>query len=130
MDKKLMLKITDFGLARVIDPQQPLLTTRCGSEEYVAPEIVQGIGYDGRLTDTWALGVILFAMLVGYLPFSARDGVTLSQLFYQIMQASIRWPKDQVISDHAKQVVESLLQRQPEKRMPLIDIPAQPWFQL
>lgn len=106
-----------------------MLTTRCGSEEYVAPEIVQGLGYDGRLTDTWALGVILFSMLVGYLPFSARDGVSLSQVFYQIMQACVRWPKDQAISDHAKQVAESLLQRQPHKRIPLVDVPSLPWFQ-
>ncbi|ORZ12285.1 kinase-like domain-containing protein [Absidia repens] len=126
---QLKLKVSDFGLARVIDPKQPLLSTRCGSEEYAAPEIVQGIGYDGRLTDTWACGVILYAMLVSYLPFSARDGTSLSQLFYQIVQATIRWPKDQVISSHAKQVVSSLILRQPEKRMSLADIPSLPWFQ-
>ncbi|KAI8092738.1 kinase-like domain-containing protein [Halteromyces radiatus] len=125
---QLKLKITDFGLARVIDPEKPLLSTRCGSEEYAAPEIVQGIGYDGRLTDTWATGVILYALLVGYLPFSARDGSTTSQLFYQIIQASIRWPKDIDIPDQAKQVVNSLLHRQPDKRISLLDILSLPWF--
>ncbi|KAG5456893.1 MAG: kinase-like domain-containing protein, partial [Olpidium bornovanus] len=52
------LKVTDFGLARLFDPASPLLTTRCGSEEYAAPEIILGQPYDGRLTDAWALGVI------------------------------------------------------------------------
>ncbi|KAI8371680.1 kinase-like domain-containing protein, partial [Radiomyces spectabilis] len=56
------LKVTDFGLARVVDPASPMLQTRCGSEEYAAPEIVQNLGYDGRLTDTWALGIILYAL--------------------------------------------------------------------
>jgi serine/threonine protein kinase len=128
-DTKLKLKITDFGLARVIDPQNPLLTTRCGSEEYAAPEIVQGIGYDGRQTDTWALGVILYTMLVGHLPFTPRDGSSLSQLFYQIIQGIIRWPKDQIISDHAKQTVEAFLHRQPSKRIPLVDaFSSLPWL--
>ncbi|KAI9301414.1 kinase-like domain-containing protein [Cunninghamella echinulata] len=127
-DGELKLKITDFGLARVIDPQQPILTTRCGSEEYTAPEIVQGIGYDGRLTDLWALGIILFAMLTGYLPFASRDGSS-SSLFYQIMQAIVRWPKDIPISLQAKQVVQSILVRQPEKRKSLLSIQTLEWFQ-
>lgn len=132
-----ILKVTDFGLARVIDPDSPILTTRCGSEEYAAPEIVQSKGYDGRLTDTWALGIILYALLVGYLPFryDAIKGERVTQMFYRIVRAQVKWPKtwDQhpplAASTQAKQVVERILVRQPDQRIPLDDIGALPWFQ-
>lgn len=64
-----LLKLTDFGLSRFIDPNSPLLETRCGSEEYAAPELIIGKRYDGRKTDAWAMGVVLYALLTGCLPF-------------------------------------------------------------
>lgn len=64
-----LLKISDFGLSRFIDPLSPLLETRCGSEEYAAPELIIGKRYDGRKTDVWAMGVVLYALLSGSLPF-------------------------------------------------------------
>ncbi|KAE8265113.1 hypothetical protein A4X09_0g6762 [Tilletia walkeri] len=64
-----LLKLTDFGLSRFIDPATPHLETRCGSEEYAAPELIMGRRYDGRKTDAWALGVVGYALLTGSLPF-------------------------------------------------------------
>lgn len=64
-----LIKLTDFGLSRFIDPAQPLLTTRCGSESYAAPELVTGRSYDGRETDAWACGVVLYALATRRLPF-------------------------------------------------------------
>ena len=66
-----LVKLTDFGLARFIDPTNPLLTTRCGSEYYSAPEIIMAQPYDGRRTDAWACGVVLFALATRALPFDA-----------------------------------------------------------
>ncbi|KAI8148236.1 kinase-like domain-containing protein [Fennellomyces sp. T-0311] len=130
------LKVTDFGLARVIDPNDPILTTRCGSEEYAAPEIVQSMGYDGRQTDTWALGVILYALLVGYLPFmyNPGKGEKVSHLFYRIVSGDYKWPSDwnqhpeRAVSNEAKQVVDCILKRHPHKRIALADIETLPWF--
>ncbi|KAI9359146.1 kinase-like domain-containing protein [Pilaira anomala] len=124
------LKLTDFGLARVFDPENPILTTRCGSEEYAAPEIVQSLGYDGRLTDTWSFGIILYALLVGYLPFSynPRRGEKLSHLFHRIILAQVKWPKTDNISTGAKEVVNSILVRQPEKRIRLNQLDTLTWF--
>ncbi|ORZ24622.1 kinase-like domain-containing protein [Absidia repens] len=132
-----ILKVTDFGLARVIDPDSPILTTRCGSEEYAAPEIVQSKGYDGRQTDTWALGIILYSLLVGYLPFryDVSKGERVTQMFYRIVRAQIKWPKTWdhhhhlAISPEAKDVVERILVRQPELRLDLDNIDRLPWFQ-
>ncbi|THH20053.1 hypothetical protein EW146_g1241 [Bondarzewia mesenterica] len=107
-----LIKLTDFGLARAIDPSDPWLTTRCGSESYAAPELLvadhdeleeevhlsreptithrhrnkpdavssgkvaqrrEGT-YDGRETDAWALGVVLFALVTRRLPFDPVEG--------------------------------------------------------
>lgn len=68
-----IVTLTDLGLSRRIPdpPESPLLTTRCGSEDYAAPEILLGQPYDGRHTDAWALGVLLYALMEGRLPFDA-----------------------------------------------------------
>ncbi|KAF2721201.1 hypothetical protein K431DRAFT_294465 [Polychaeton citri CBS 116435] len=71
-----LVTLTDLGLSRRIPepPESPLLQTRCGSEDYAAPEILLGQPYDGRQTDAWALGVLLYALMEGRLPFDAPPG--------------------------------------------------------
>ncbi|KAI5362319.1 Putative serine/threonine-protein kinase, active [Septoria linicola] len=71
-----LITLTDLGLSRRIPapPEPPFLTTRCGSEDYAAPEILLGQPYDGRLTDGWALGVLLYALMEARLPFDAPPG--------------------------------------------------------
>jgi len=66
-----LITLTDFGLSRHVPqpPDSPLLTHRCGSADYAAPEVLLGQPYDGRETDAWALGVTLYALLEGRLPF-------------------------------------------------------------
>ncbi|KAK9234558.1 kinase-like domain-containing protein, partial [Lipomyces kononenkoae] len=66
---KAVTTLTDFGLSRHIDPENPTLTTRCGSEDYAPPELIMGQPYDGRQTDAWALGVLLYALMEGRFPF-------------------------------------------------------------
>ncbi|KAL2856221.1 kinase-like domain-containing protein [Aspergillus pseudodeflectus] len=71
-----VVTLSDLGLSRRIPepPESPLLQTRCGSEDYAAPEILMGQQYDGRSTDGWALGVLLYAMMESRLPFDAVPG--------------------------------------------------------
>ncbi|MCJ1438411.1 hypothetical protein MMC27_007799 [Xylographa pallens] len=71
-----IVTLTDLGLGRLIPkpPESPLLTTRCGSEDYAAPELLMGQEYDGRATDSWALGVLLYALMEGRLPFDPIPG--------------------------------------------------------
>ena len=71
-----VVTLTDLGLSRRIPepPESPLLTTRCGSEDYAAPELLMGQQYDGRQTDAWALGVLLYALIEGRLPFDPLPG--------------------------------------------------------
>ncbi|ODQ80420.1 hypothetical protein BABINDRAFT_161363 [Babjeviella inositovora NRRL Y-12698] len=70
-----LVTISDFGLSKHYLPAtDPPLTTRCGSDDYVAPEILMGVEYDGTLTDTWSMGVVLYALLENRLPFDPVAG--------------------------------------------------------
>ncbi|KAG8805380.1 hypothetical protein FRC19_006073 [Serendipita sp. 401] len=116
-----LVKLTDFGLARFIDPNQPMLDTRCGSESYAAPEIVMGSSYDGRQTDAWACGVVLYALAVRVLPFDPKgvDDVQGSRRRYlvRIAKCEYSWPEEaKLATDDLKKVVARLLVRDPAKR--------------
>ena len=69
-----LLTLTDLGLCKRIPrpPQSPMLEYACGSVDYAAPELLMQQPYDGRSTDMWALGVLLYAMMEGRLPFDLR----------------------------------------------------------
>lgn len=89
------VKLTDFGLSRFVNPASPLLATRCGSEEYAAPELIMGKMYDGRQTDAWALGVVLYAIVTGVMPFveSVSGGSRARKAYLlKIAKADFRWP--------------------------------------
>ncbi|KAF9979908.1 CBL-interacting serine/threonine-protein kinase 21 [Modicella reniformis] len=90
------VKLTDFGLAKVIEEDAPQLTTRCGSEDYAAPEIILGQSYDGREADIWSLGVVLYALLVGFLPFNMRPGMDRKSFLSMIAQAEFGFPGEKV----------------------------------
>ncbi|CAG8496120.1 14107_t:CDS:2 [Cetraspora pellucida] len=131
---KKCIKLTDFGLARFINPKAPLLTTRCGSEEYAAPELISASSYDGRKTDIWSLGIILYALLVGYLPFNQEVGKTRKQFFSKIIKADFKFPESKTadkrgtISEDAKDLVKKILQNIPERRPSLEEIKNHPWL--
>ncbi|KAF9359225.1 hypothetical protein BGX26_012832 [Mortierella sp. AD094] len=90
------VKLTDFGLAKVIEEDAPLLTTRCGSEDYASPEIILGQPYDGREADIWSLGVVLYALLVGFLPFNMRPGMGRKSFLSMIAHAEFGFPGEKV----------------------------------
>ncbi|KAJ9109249.1 hypothetical protein QFC21_000578 [Naganishia friedmannii] len=132
-----LVKLTDFGLARFIDPASPLLETRCGSESFAAPEIIMGMPYDGRDTDSWAVGVILFALVTCELPFDRShcegngtpafttragqlhspedDESSRRKQLMRIARGAYDWPRDKG-SEGVKRVVARLLVRDPARR--------------
>jgi len=63
-----VVTLTDLGLSRRVAPDEKL-ETRCGSDDYAAPEVIMGQPYDGRATDAWSLGVLLYALMESRLPF-------------------------------------------------------------
>jgi serine/threonine protein kinase len=68
LDEELNVKIADFGLS-CSSHDETMLSTPCGSPSYAPPEIIRGEPYDGLKSDMWNLGVILYELLSGYLPF-------------------------------------------------------------
>ncbi len=71
---KPLITLSDFGLSRHIESSKQLLTTRCGSPDYVPPELLLGQPYDGKQFDIWSLGVLLYAVMEGRLPFDPPPG--------------------------------------------------------
>jgi len=83
-----VLKVADFGLSNLIVDGQGFLTS-CGSPNYAAPEIIEGVLYDGAAADMWSCGVILYVLLNRSLPFEA-DSIT--GLFAQIRATKFEMP--------------------------------------
>ncbi|KAJ3220022.1 hypothetical protein HDU67_007755 [Dinochytrium kinnereticum] len=99
----LRIKLTDFGLAVVLpegvetNPSLALQEQRCGSEEYAAPEVILAQPYDPRRTDVWSLGVILFAMITGELPFSVEPGQRPKAMYHRIARVQYAFPNASLI---------------------------------
>ena len=112
------IKIIDFGLSSDSIEQQ-LLKTPCGSPSYASPEMVQGKKYNGRKTDCWSLGIILYAMLQGYLPFEDDNN---DVLFKKISLNEIKFSNKFEIGIDAKELILGLLIKDPDKRWNIEDI--------
>ena len=144
-----LVKLTDFGLARFIDPKNPMLATRCGSDAYAAPEIVTGSMYDGRKADAWACGVVLYALATRTLPFDRKvsstssphgyggvDGVGGARRSYlvRIAQGVYTWPEpgtsgNRLSTEGVQKVVGRLLVRDPAKRAWIWNVWDEEWME-
>ena len=82
------VKLVDFGLCNIIK-DGAFLKTSCGSPNYAAPEVIQGSHYCGPEIDIWSCGIILYAMLVGNLPF---EDPHIATLFAKIKTAKFQIP--------------------------------------
>jgi serine/threonine-protein kinase SIK3 len=83
-----MLQLADFGFSNQFT-EGCLLSTWCGSPPYAAPELFQGLKYDGPKADIWSLGVVLYVLVCGSLPF---DGRTLHDLRNVVIEGKFRIP--------------------------------------
>ena len=124
LTKEHLLKIIDFGLSNYFkDGQKLLLSTPCGSPCYASPEMVSGKKYNGIKIDIWSTGIILYAMLCGYLPFEDKDN---DVLFQKILECKLIIPK--YISKNAKDLMEKILVTDPEKRITIKEIKNHPFY--
>ncbi|OAA37851.1 Protein kinase-like domain protein [Metarhizium rileyi] len=90
-----VITLADLGLSRRIADDEKL-ETRCGSDDYAAPEVIMGQPYDGRATDAWSLGVLLYALLESRLPFDPHPGMSdahrmRSRTSHRIARVEWRW---------------------------------------
>ncbi len=122
LDKNKKIKIIDFGLSNYFDGIQKL-ETPCGSPCYASPEMVGGNKYNGFFIDIWATGIILFAMLCGYLPFEDDNN---DVLFKQILGGKIEYPNH--LSEVSKDLLKKIIETDPEKRIKIEEIKEHPFY--
>lgn len=114
----------DFGLSNTYKDGE-LLKTACGSPCYAAPEMIAGKRYNGGMVDIWSCGVILFALLAGYLPF---EDPNTSNLYKKILSADYQVPN--FVSPEACDLIARILTTDPDKRIKIDQIKHHPWFNL
>ena len=105
------IKLTDFGLSKMINKQKEKAFTICGTPQYLAPEILSDDGYDDSV-DWWSLGCVMFEMLVGKAPFKIPKGAYLSADLYK---KKITIPE--FVTPEAKDLISLLLIPNPKKRL-------------
>eukprot|EP01059_Diplonema_ambulator_P031662 TRINITY_DN5883_c1_g1_i3.p1 TRINITY_DN5883_c1_g1~~TRINITY_DN5883_c1_g1_i3.p1 ORF type:complete len:314 (+),score=20.62 TRINITY_DN5883_c1_g1_i3:7-948(+) len=126
-----VLKVSDFGLSNLQFVNEGgtvsnslKLRTVCGTPNYVAPEVITTSGgYNGFRADVWSCGVILYHLLAGYLPFRANS--------VQVLLTKIKTCEPEEcprITPLAKDLLNKLLEKDPQKRITLNDVIHHPWF--
>ncbi|XP_037073428.1 serine/threonine-protein kinase SIK3 homolog [Pollicipes pollicipes] len=110
LDVEENIKLADFGFSNFYSPTDPL-TTGCGSPPYAAPELFEGKEYDGPKADVWSLGVVLYVLVCGALPF---DGNTLQNLRAKILSGKFRIPY--FMSTDCESLIRHMMMVDPEKR--------------
>jgi 5'-AMP-activated protein kinase catalytic alpha subunit len=116
LDHNYDIKIGDFGLSNTYNKNK-MLKTACGSLCYAAPEIIAGKEYFAFKVDIWSSGIILFAMICGYLPF--EDPQT-RKLYKKMLKVNYTTPN--YISESAKDLIRGILKTDPDTRFSIEDI--------
>ncbi|XP_042186683.1 serine/threonine-protein kinase BRSK2-like isoform X2 [Oncorhynchus tshawytscha] len=122
LDEKNNIRIADFGMAS-LQVGDSLLETSCGSPHYACPEVIRGEKYDGRKADVWSCGVILFALLVGALPF---DDDNLRNLLEKVKLGVFHMPH--FIPPDCQNLLRGMIEVDAAKRLTLEQIQKHNWY--
>ena len=120
------IRLLDFGLSKIIGNDEKC-TEPYGTLSFVAPEVLQGKPYD-KSVDLWSIGIITFLLLCGYLPFDDKHSereIARQTIQDPVPYVSKIWNK---YSSEAKNFVEGLLQKKPEKRLSIKEVLEHPWI--
>ena len=124
LDAEGHIKMTDFGLSKQgLNDPNARTKTFCGTPEYLAPEVLQGLEY-GKAVDWWSLGTLIFEMLTGLPPFYDED---VQRMYAQKMTAELEVPDH--VDPNATDLISKFLDRNPTTRMQdTRHIKTHPWF--
>uniref|UniRef100_A0A674DIH3 BR serine/threonine kinase 2 n=1 Tax=Salmo trutta TaxID=8032 RepID=A0A674DIH3_SALTR len=122
LDEKNNIRVADFGMAS-LQVGDSLLETSCGSPHYACPEVIRGEKYDGRKADVWSCGVILFALLVGALPF---DDDNLRNLLEKVKLGVFHMPH--FIPPDCQNLLRGMIEVDATKRLTLEQIQKHNWY--
>ncbi|GFY48122.1 NUAK family SNF1-like kinase 1 [Trichonephila inaurata madagascariensis] len=120
LDEKGNAQIADFGLSNIFDDRRRM-NTFCGSPLYASPEIVKGTPYKGPEVDCWSLGVLLYTLIYGTMPF---DGRNFKELVSQISEGRFEEP---IIRSNASGLIRRLLTPDISKRATIVDVCKDKW---
>ena len=122
LDRNNNIRLIDFGLSNIFTEDNPQLSTACGSPAYAAPEMVCGKKYT-KAADIWSAGVLLYAMVVGELPF---DDDNIQKLLQKIAYTEPVYPS--FLSHQLHDLLLKLMQKKPDQRITIEKIKEHPWF--
>ncbi|XP_015153558.2 serine/threonine-protein kinase SIK2 isoform X2 [Gallus gallus] len=122
LDNNMNIKIADFGFGNFYKSGEPL-TTWCGSPPYAAPEVFEGQQYEGPQLDIWSMGVVLYVLVCGALPF---DGPTLPILRQRVLEGRFRIPY--FMSEDCEHLIRRMLVLDPSKRLTIAQIKEHKWM--
>jgi len=124
--EKKNIKLMDFGLAKALDGDDEALTTRCGTLHYVAPEVLSKNPYSNAC-DYWSVGVVLYVLLCGYLPFYHEERAITVRL---VRSGKFDFDDEEWsgVSDNAKDLIRQLLELDVDKRITGPQILAHPFI--
>lgn len=117
LDKNENVKLCDFGFTREYEGPLSYLQTFCGTVCYSAPEMLRGEKYAGEKVDVWSLGIILYALLTGELPFDDDDDMVTK---HKILSSEPNYP-DTLLPD-ARALISLLISKRPLLRPSISDI--------
>ena len=115
------VKIWDFGVSKIIKKHQKIVE-QWGTPAYIAPEIIADKGYQGFYVDIWSLGVLLYAMVCGAVPFKANN---MQELYKNIMNKGFVFPLP--LSKEVKDLIRKMLNKVPDQRVLIPEILSHPW---
>ncbi|XP_054829407.1 serine/threonine-protein kinase SIK1 [Eublepharis macularius] len=123
LDANMNIKLADFGFGNFYKSGEPL-STWCGSPPYAAPEVFEGKEYEGPHLDIWSLGVVLYVLVCGSLPF---DGPNLPTLRQRVLEGRFRIPY--FMSQDCETLIRRMLVVDPTKRITVAQIKQHKWMQ-
>uniref|UniRef100_A0A672SCI3 non-specific serine/threonine protein kinase n=1 Tax=Sinocyclocheilus grahami TaxID=75366 RepID=A0A672SCI3_SINGR len=122
LDGHMNIKIADFGFGNFFQSGKPLATW-CGSPPYAAPEVFEGQQYEGPQLDIWSMGVVLYVLVCGALPF---DGPSLPVLRQRVLEGRFRIPY--FMTEDCEHLIRRMLVLDPSKRLSIGQIKEHKWM--
>ncbi|OHS95547.1 CAMK family protein kinase [Tritrichomonas foetus] len=122
LDENNNIKIIDFGMSTHFNSYEALFFDRCGSLGYAAPEVIKNKGYTAK-SDIWSIGVILYALLIGELPFKGNSD---AEIIENLLYSTPAYPTH--LSANSIDLLKKLLDKNPKSRISLHSVKEHPWI--
>ena len=127
ISEKMEIKVGDFGLATKLEFDGERKRTVCGTPNYIAPEILEGKTGHSYEVDVWSLGVIMYTLIIGKPPFETNN---VKETYKRIKNGNYSFPESAIISEPAKDLIQSILVLDPHKRPKLDEVLEHDFFHI